>query len=172
MATAAERLSDGASEEKKIGNERVEDERHTIENLPDPDAGLSDEERAIQVRLLASPVPFKRDMALLTHTSGPQTPLETRSQAHPLALLPVPDFLSRPHQHRQRESRRPAGRSQNDQWAIQCQSDDLFRQLLGLRASDKRAVEEDAAEHILAVDYGALVSRYSAVRGLITDAGW
>jgi hypothetical protein len=47
MASAAERLSDGASEEKKIGD--ALEERHTIENLPDPDAGLSDEERAAQV---------------------------------------------------------------------------------------------------------------------------
>jgi hypothetical protein len=47
MASAAERLSDGASEEKKIGD--ALEERHTIENLPDPDAGLSDEERAVQV---------------------------------------------------------------------------------------------------------------------------
>jgi hypothetical protein len=47
MASAAERLSDGASEEKKIGDQL--EERHTIENLPDPDAGLSDEERAAQV---------------------------------------------------------------------------------------------------------------------------
>jgi hypothetical protein len=50
MASAAERLSDGASEEKKIGNEHLESERHTIENLPDPDEGLSDEERAAHVR--------------------------------------------------------------------------------------------------------------------------
>jgi hypothetical protein len=56
MATAAERLSDGASEEKKIGNDHVEHGGHTIENLPDPDAGLSEEERAVQVRLLASRV--------------------------------------------------------------------------------------------------------------------
>lgn len=49
MASAAERLSDGASEEKKIGHDHVENDRHTIENLPDPDAGLSDEERAAHV---------------------------------------------------------------------------------------------------------------------------
>jgi hypothetical protein len=50
MASAAERLSDGASEEKKIGNDdHVEHGGHTIENLPDPDAGLSEEERAVQV---------------------------------------------------------------------------------------------------------------------------
>jgi hypothetical protein len=52
MASAAEILSDGASEEKKIGHNHLEDERHTIENLPDPDAGLSEEERAVQVRRL------------------------------------------------------------------------------------------------------------------------
>lgn len=53
MASAAERLSDNASsEEKKIGQDHLEDnERHTIDNLPDPDAGLSDEERAAHVRL-------------------------------------------------------------------------------------------------------------------------
>ena len=53
MASAVERLSDGASEEKKLGNEHLENgnERHTIDNLPDPDAGLSDEERAAHVRL-------------------------------------------------------------------------------------------------------------------------
>ena len=52
MASAAERLSDNASEEKKIGQHLEDDndhERHTIDNLPDPDAGLSDEERAAHV---------------------------------------------------------------------------------------------------------------------------
>jgi hypothetical protein len=49
MASAIERLSDGASEEKKMGHDHVEDPRHTIENLPDPDAGLSEEERTAQV---------------------------------------------------------------------------------------------------------------------------
>ncbi|KAF2034645.1 MFS general substrate transporter [Setomelanomma holmii] len=52
MASAVERLSDGASEEKEIGHEHVEGERHTIENLPDPDEGLSDEERAAHDRKL------------------------------------------------------------------------------------------------------------------------
>lgn len=50
MASAAETFSDGASEEKKIGHDHVEDPRHTIDNLPDPDAGLSEEERAAHVR--------------------------------------------------------------------------------------------------------------------------
>ena len=67
MASAAERLSDGASEEKKIGSghDHVEDPglRHTIENLPDPDAGLSEEERAAHVHL-----PFNlSEKKILTH---------------------------------------------------------------------------------------------------------
>jgi hypothetical protein len=49
MASAVERTSDGSSEEKKIGHDHFEDARHTIENLPDPDAGLSEEERAAHV---------------------------------------------------------------------------------------------------------------------------
>ncbi|CAO2648980.1 Nn.00g099290.m01.CDS01 [Neocucurbitaria sp. VM-36] len=60
-----ERHSDSpVSEEKRIGNEHVEKEvvhRHTIENLPDPDAGLSDEERAAHDRTLLR----KLDIALI-----------------------------------------------------------------------------------------------------------
>lgn len=50
MASAAERLSDNSSEEKRVGAEKIETHRHTIDNLPDPDAGLSPEERAAHVR--------------------------------------------------------------------------------------------------------------------------
>jgi hypothetical protein len=50
MASAVERSSDHASEEKKIGQAQFEDAHHSIENLPD--AGLSEEERAVQVTLL------------------------------------------------------------------------------------------------------------------------
>jgi hypothetical protein len=50
MASATERFSDrGSSDEKKIGHED-HFERHTIDNLPDPDAGLTEEERAAHVR--------------------------------------------------------------------------------------------------------------------------
>jgi hypothetical protein len=62
MAAAAERISDGASEERKIGNDHFEDERHTIENLPDPDAGLSDEERAAHVRERPTPPRVKTNI--------------------------------------------------------------------------------------------------------------
>lgn len=56
MASAAERIGDGSSEEKKIGDEHIDNERrHTIENLPDPDEGLSEEERAAQVRCTPHP---------------------------------------------------------------------------------------------------------------------
>jgi uncharacterized protein YidB (DUF937 family) len=52
MASAMERPIDRSSEEEKtIGDEHVETAKHvhTIENLPDPDAGLSEEERAAHV---------------------------------------------------------------------------------------------------------------------------
>lgn len=52
MASAAERPIDRSSEEEKtIGEKHVETAKHvhTIENLPDPDAGLSEEERAAHV---------------------------------------------------------------------------------------------------------------------------
>ncbi|KAF2134167.1 MFS general substrate transporter [Dothidotthia symphoricarpi CBS 119687] len=53
MASAVERNSDAASEEKKIDHTHLErPHRHTIDNLPDPDAGLSDEERAAADRAL------------------------------------------------------------------------------------------------------------------------
>jgi hypothetical protein len=112
MASAAERLSDGASEEKKIGD--ALEERHTIENLPDPDAGLSDEERAAQV------CPSLSFVTLLANaTIGSQTALETRPKAHPMAFILVPHLLPRPHQHWQCESRWPARRSSHDQWTVQ-----------------------------------------------------
>ena len=52
MSSAMERTRiDIASEEKVIGDETAETAKHihTIENLPDPDAGLSEEERAAHV---------------------------------------------------------------------------------------------------------------------------
>ncbi|CAA9964615.1 Pantothenate transporter liz1 [Pyrenophora teres f. maculata] len=54
MASAMEPSPvDKASEEKTIGNEKFETKHmHTIENLPDPDAGLSEEERAAHDKVL------------------------------------------------------------------------------------------------------------------------
>ena len=52
MASAAEHVTD-ASHAEKGSDERVELAKHinTIDNLPDPDADLTEEERAIQVSL-------------------------------------------------------------------------------------------------------------------------
>lgn len=54
MASAMEHPIDRSSEEEKtIGEKHVETANHihTIENLPDPDASLSEEERAVHVRV-------------------------------------------------------------------------------------------------------------------------
>jgi hypothetical protein len=50
MASANEKPN-RSSEEKTIGDAHLETTKHvhTIENLPDPDAGLSEEERAAHV---------------------------------------------------------------------------------------------------------------------------
>lgn len=113
MASAAERLGDGASEEKKIrsAHDHVEDpgQRHTIENLPDPDAGLSEEERAAHVHCPSNTSGNSTDTCI-----GSQTPQKTRPQAHPLAVLPIPHLLPRPHQYWQCEARRLAARFEND----------------------------------------------------------
>jgi hypothetical protein len=57
MASAMEKPLVRSSEEKTVGSEYVEAAKHvhTIENLPDPDAGLSEEERAAHVRLSPPP---------------------------------------------------------------------------------------------------------------------
>ncbi|EOA80718.1 uncharacterized protein SETTUDRAFT_174436 [Exserohilum turcica Et28A] len=54
MAATGEHTLDRLSEEKDIGKEQVESTKHinTIENLPDPDAGLSEEERAAEDKKL------------------------------------------------------------------------------------------------------------------------
>lgn len=55
MASAIERpMGTSSEEEKTIGEEHLEVAKHvhTIENLPDPDAGLSEEERAAHVSYL------------------------------------------------------------------------------------------------------------------------
>lgn len=66
MASAMERRDDRSSEEKRIESPPVEAHEHihtmhTIENLPDPDAGLSDEERAAQDKKLL----WKLDVKLI-----------------------------------------------------------------------------------------------------------
>jgi hypothetical protein len=117
MASAVERPIDRSSEEEKtIGEEHVETAKHvhTIENLPDPDAGLSEEERAAHVSHLHTE-PKHRTMTILTqHPPGQSPPPQTRRPTNSLALLPLPHFLSRSHEHWQRQSRWPTRRSQHD----------------------------------------------------------
>jgi len=62
MASGVERPIDRSSEEEKtIGEEHVETAKHvhTIENLPDPDAGLSEEERASHDKALLRKLDFR-----------------------------------------------------------------------------------------------------------------
>ncbi|CAN9261259.1 unnamed protein product [Alternaria alternata] len=62
MASAVERPIDRSSEEEKtIGEKHVETAKHvhTIENLPDPDASLSEEERAAHDKALLRKLDFR-----------------------------------------------------------------------------------------------------------------
>jgi hypothetical protein len=57
MASAAERISANSSDEKNLDlNDNLcsenNNKRHTIDNLPDPDAGLSAEEKAVHVNYI------------------------------------------------------------------------------------------------------------------------
>ncbi|KAF1945416.1 MFS general substrate transporter [Clathrospora elynae] len=60
MASAIEKHSDKSSEELAIGDKQIEEKHvYTIENLPDPDAGLSEEERAAHDKKLLRKLDFK-----------------------------------------------------------------------------------------------------------------
>lgn len=77
-----------------------------------------------------------------------------------MALVPLSHLVSRPNEHRQCQSRRPAARLAYDQWPIQRESDDFLCKLLGVRAVDKRIIEEATSEH-LPTDHHALAVNYT-----------
>lgn len=68
------------------------------DDLPDPDAGKSDEERAKLVRHRHPPSPQTPTDRLFL---GQSPRLEDRSLADPLAVAVVPALFLGPHQHRQ-----------------------------------------------------------------------
>lgn len=112
--------SPALDDEKRAGVQPGQFETVGHHNLPsDPDANLSAEERARIVSLSVSR--FRYVGAMLTCSSlatGPQTALETRSALDSLAMPLVPHLLPRPHQHRQRQARRPAKVPENHRWSI------------------------------------------------------
>lgn len=84
-----------------------------IDDLPDPDARLSEEERAAHV-CLGHPSLQKVFLIL----AGSQVTLEARSETHPMAFIPVPGFFPGQDQHWQCQTRWPAGGSTNDKQPI------------------------------------------------------
>ena len=80
-------------------DEKIPDREHTYyqtrDDIPDPDAGLSEEERAAHVRCLL------RSLLTSTHNcAGSQTALEAGCQAHPMAVLFVPNLILGSHEYR------------------------------------------------------------------------
>ena len=76
-----------SDDEKRVGVDNTYGELP-----PDPDAGLSDDERARIVSRSRSRGLGTRTMCgwSLTNPIGPQTPLETRPEAHPVAVSAIP----------------------------------------------------------------------------------
>ena len=111
---------------------------------PDPDAGLSEEEKARIVCILQL-------INIVTYISltdvGPQTPPPTRPPPDPLALPPLPHLLPRPHQHRQRQTRRPPEIPPHHQRPIQRLPVHLLRLLRSLRAPHQRPAQAPSTEH-------------------------
>jgi hypothetical protein len=109
------KLEKGIDSPERLSDEKVAEQPHTAVDIPDPDAGLSAEERAAAVY---SPFTFLSIHPKLTAETGQNTPLETRPQTHPMALVPLFDFLPRQNEHWKRENRWPARGSEDDERAV------------------------------------------------------
>lgn len=145
------------ADEKNLGSESL----HPDGLPPDPDAHLSDEERAkiVYFPFLAKCSRIQRYQNL-TRPSGPSPPLETRHPSDPLALPPLPHLLPRPQQHRQCAPRRPRGCPQHHPRPIQCLPHHLLHLLLPLRAANQHSAQAPAAQRLHPCDNGAVGNRH------------
>ncbi|KAF1929824.1 uncharacterized protein M421DRAFT_130367 [Didymella exigua CBS 183.55] len=128
MASAIdyEKHRDSSSLDGKIDGHGVHDEVvNPLSDLPDPDAGLSDQERAAADKKLLR----KLDLKLIPWLSFLYLICECDATTSAQHWLTTDASLPRQNQHRQRESRRSAAGSENDQRAIQCHADNLLCQL-------------------------------------------
>ena len=117
------------------------------ELVPDPDAGLSDEERARHERALL----WKLDLRLIPWLSllylisflDREYCAGSRAPSHTLTT-------SARHEHRERKARRPSSRPELiSRWlTVQCCADHLLRILFALRTGDQRDVEALPSEHL------------------------
>lgn len=102
--------SDSDHRSPSVDVEKAQHAKHAehgdgLERFPDPDAGKSEEEKALIVNHLSSLFQIHHDTA--NHNTGQETRPPPRHQDHPLADPPLPRLLPRQDQHRQRQSRRP-----------------------------------------------------------------
>jgi hypothetical protein len=98
MASAREKERfDASSNDEKAaeGARGIETVNDPNSDVADPDAGLSEEERAAAVY---HPVEFGQ-LHRLTSIAGSQAALEARREAHSVAVVSVSDFVPRPDEH-------------------------------------------------------------------------
>ena len=131
-----------SDDEKYISN------KHEVDMVgmpPDPDDGLSAEEREKIVRSHSTPVEPG------THRSiGSQALVEARPHSHPLAMSPVSHQFPRPDKYRQCKDPRSTEGPQDDKQSIQLDFDHFLHLLLRLRAS-----YPDPSQEVQALDFPA-----------------
>lgn len=110
-----------------------------LQDISDPDAGKSDEERAEIVRNFS---PLAHRTLLTCRTPGQEAPTKTGHETNPLAYPPLPHLLPRQNEHRQRQNRWPNPRSQNVSRPIPGLSLHLLRFILTLRTTHQYPTQE------------------------------
>ena len=96
MSDVEKRDSDsGNSEERRVGDTKRENAHDALASLPDPDAGLSDEERAKLVSVCLATLGWLGEILMLTVRAilGPQAREETGFDAYPLVVFSVSGVL-------------------------------------------------------------------------------
>jgi hypothetical protein len=119
-------LEKGSDSPERLSDEKATEQPQIALDIPDPDAGLSEEERAAHVH---SPSTFVDTHPMLIAKTGQNTSLEAGPQTHPMAFFPLPDFLPRPNEHRKCQNRWSARGSEDDKRAVQCYALHLLREL-------------------------------------------
>ena len=148
-------------DEKKIGVATAGYAVTGPEQLPpDPDAGLSEEERKAIVRFAYHDhaLPLVHCLAIEVDLSsiGPQASPQARLAPHTMALPLVSDQLPRPHQYRQCEARWPHEIAAHDFGTVQFGALNLLRLLLFSGAIDQHLAEAPSTPDLYPLHHGAL----------------
>jgi hypothetical protein len=97
MASAVEkdRFDNSSNDEKIVNGTLGREQIDPDSDIADPDAGLSEEERAAAVRAYS----IGPQVFMLINSVGSQAVMETRLEAYPVAFFPLPHLLLGQDQH-------------------------------------------------------------------------